>query len=77
MNHMADSEIGSSAKGKMPIKSQEVEKNQIGKSPQCSSTLTHSGSSVSRPSSNYSARLQQTAGSQKGKTVVSFLLFLM
>lgn len=70
---MTVSEIGSSTQGKMPIKSQGVDKNILDESLQCSSALTHSGSSVSRPSSNYSARSQQAAGSQKGKDMVSCL----
>lgn len=62
----AASEIGSSSiQGKMLSKSQGVGKNQLIESSQPSSTSTHTGSSVSRPSSNYSSRSQQIIGPQK------------
>lgn len=67
MTDMAASEIGSSSiQGKMLSKSQGVGKNQLIESSQPSSTSTHTGSSVSRPSSNYSSRSQQIIGPQKG-----------
>ncbi|OMO55115.1 UBA-like protein [Corchorus capsularis] len=51
--------------GKMPSKSSGVVKNPLSESSQASSTSTHGGSSMSRPSSNYSARSQQIIGPQK------------
>lgn len=74
MTYLAVSEIGSSAEGKMPLKSQGVGKNQLSESSQPSSTLTQPGSSDSRPSSNYSTRSQQITGTQKGKNVNVFLI---
>ncbi|KAM7503796.1 hypothetical protein LguiB_002700 [Lonicera macranthoides] len=62
----ASSEVGSSfVQGKTPSKSQGVGKNQLSESFQPAPS-THNGSSVSRPSSNYSNRPQQVIGPQKG-----------
>lgn len=69
MTYVADSEICSYAEGKVSIKSFGVEKNQLSEFTQPSSTLSHAGSSLSRLSSNYSNRSQQTAGTQKGNNV--------
>lgn len=63
---VAASETGSSfLQGKMPGKSPGVGKNQLVESSQPSPSLTHAGSSVNRPSSNYNTRLQQVIGPQK------------
>ncbi|XP_015900770.3 GBF-interacting protein 1-like isoform X2 [Ziziphus jujuba] len=60
------SEIGSSsAQGKMPNNFQGVGKSQFTEFSQSLSTSTHGGSSISRPSSNYSSRSQQIIGGQK------------
>ncbi|KAL4598728.1 hypothetical protein ACB092_11G078200 [Castanea dentata] len=61
----AAAEISSTTQGKMSSKSQGVGKNLLAESSQPSSTLTHSGSSVSRPSSNYNNRPQQIISPQK------------
>lgn len=71
MTDVAASEIGSSsAQGKMPSNMQAVGKSQFTEFSQPSSTSTHGGSSVSRPSSNYSSRSQQIIGGQKGRNLV-------
>ncbi|XP_010657491.1 GBF-interacting protein 1-like isoform X2 [Vitis vinifera] len=63
---VAASETGSSfLQGKMPGKSPGVGKNHLVESSQPSPSLTHAGSSVNRPSSNYNTRLQQVIGPQK------------
>ncbi|KAF3445288.1 hypothetical protein FNV43_RR14983 [Rhamnella rubrinervis] len=60
------SEIGSlSAQEKMPSNLQAVGKSQFTEFSQPSSASTQVGSSVSRPSSNYSSRSQQIIGGQK------------
>ncbi|KAG2713874.1 hypothetical protein I3760_04G196300 [Carya illinoinensis] len=60
------SEIGSSSiQGKVLSKSLGAGKNQPAESSQPSSTLTHSSSLVSRPSSNYNSRPHQIIGPQK------------
>nr|XP_023891926.1 GBF-interacting protein 1-like isoform X2 [Quercus suber]POE61410.1 gbf-interacting protein 1 [Quercus suber] len=61
----AAAEISSTTQAKMSSKSQGVGKNLLAESSQPSSTLTHSGSSVSRPSSNYNNRPQQIISPQK------------
>ncbi|GMY09621.1 GBF-interacting protein 1 isoform X2 [Fagus crenata] len=61
----AAAETSSTIQGKMSSKSLGVGKNQLAESSQPSTTLTHSGSSVSRPSSNYNSRPQQIIGPQK------------
>lgn len=67
MTAVAASETGSSfLQGKMPGKSPGVGKNHLVESSQPSPSLTHAGSSVNRPSSNYNTRLQQVIGPQKG-----------
>ena len=66
MINVAAAEISSTTQGKMSSKSQGVGKNLLAESSQPSSTLTHSGSSVSRPSSNYNNRPQQIISPQKG-----------
>ncbi|KAF8414285.1 hypothetical protein HHK36_002287 [Tetracentron sinense] len=68
MNENTALEIGNSfMHGKMPSKSQGVEKNQLPETSRpSSSSSNHGGSSASRPSSNYSSRSQQLVGPQKG-----------
>ncbi|PON87984.1 GBF-interacting protein [Trema orientale] len=63
---IAGLEMGnSSVRGKTPSKSQGAVKGQLTEVSQSSSTSTHVGSSISRPSSNYSSRSQQVTGAQK------------
>ncbi|XP_077237567.1 flocculation protein (DUF1296) [Tasmannia lanceolata] len=66
-NEEASSEIGNPfIHGKMPSKSQGIERSQLSETSQVVSTSSHAGSSSSsRPSSNYSNRSQQLIGSQK------------
>jgi hypothetical protein len=64
LTDIAAAETSSTIQGKMSSKSLGVVKNQLAESSQPS--LTHSGSSVSRPSSNYNSRPQQIIGPQKG-----------
>ncbi|KAK7385487.1 hypothetical protein VNO78_31209 [Psophocarpus tetragonolobus] len=56
---------GSSVQGKIQGKSQGLAKNHVTEMSPSSSTVTHSSTSTSRPSSNYSSRSQQLIGSQK------------
>lgn len=73
ITNVTASEIGSSfAQGKMPNNFQGVGKSQFTEFSQPLSTSIHGGSSVSRPSSNYSSRSQQISGGQKGRTLVDY-----
>ncbi|XP_077217604.1 uncharacterized protein LOC143851971 isoform X2 [Tasmannia lanceolata] len=65
-NEKASSEIGNPfMHGKVPSKSQGVERGQLSETSQVVSTSSHAGSSSSRPSSNYGSRSQQLIGPQK------------
>ncbi|XP_058114862.1 GBF-interacting protein 1-like isoform X2 [Magnolia sinica] len=62
----ASSEMGNPfMDGKMPSKSQGVERNQLSEAPQALSSSSLTGSSGSRPSSNYGSRSQPLTGPQK------------
>ena len=64
---MAAPETGSSSvQGKIQGKSKRVAKNHGNEIPSPSSSVTHGSPSVSRPSSNYNNRSQQSIGPQKG-----------
>lgn len=67
MTVVAAAETGSNfLQGRMPSKSPGIGKNQLVESSQPSSSSTHAGPSVGRPSWNYNSKSQQFLGPQKG-----------